>query len=49
MNLNNMNVYSNFPSYTSRIKYPICFDFSMNDKFLCIGNDEGKALLYKLY
>ena len=44
-----MCVYSNFPTYASRIKYPICFDFSANDKFLAVGNDEGKAILYKLY
>jgi len=48
MNLNTLNVYSNFPTFTSRIKFPICFDFSANDKYVSVGNDEGKALLYKL-
>ncbi len=48
MNLDNLKVYSNFPNYTSRIKFPICFDFSANDQYLSIGNDEGKALLYRL-
>lgn len=47
--MNTLNVFSNFPNYTSKIKYPICFDYSVNDKYLSIGNDEGKALLYKFY
>ena len=49
MNIQTRNVYQNFPNYTSKIKYPICFDYSLNDKYLCVGNDEGKALLYRLY
>ena len=49
MNIQTKNVYQNFPNYTSKIKYPICFDYSLNDKYLCVGNDEGKALLYRLY
>lgn len=44
-----MNVYSNLPTFTSRIKYPICFDFTAQDRFLVVGNDEGRALLYKLF
>ncbi|MCQ2820553.1 MAG: hypothetical protein MJ252_25085 [archaeon] len=46
--LNTMKVYSNFPNANDRIKYPICFDFNSNNSLLGIGNDEGKALLYKI-
>ena len=44
-----MSIYSNFPTYTNQIKYPICCDFSGDDKYLSIGNDEGRALLYELF
>lgn len=49
MNLHTKNVFSNFPNHTSKIKNAICFDYSINDKYLAVGNDEGRALLYKLY
>ena len=48
-NLDNMSVYSNFPTFANQIKYPICSDFSTDDKYLSIGNDEGRALLYQLF
>jgi len=48
INLENMSVYSNFPTFANQIKYPICCDFSSDDKHLSIGNDEGRALLYQL-
>lgn len=44
-----MSVYSNFPTFSNQIKYPICCDFSADDKYLAIGNDEGRALLYQLF
>ena len=47
-NVENMKVYSNFPSFKERMKYPTCFDFSCNDKYFTVGNDEGKAFLYKV-
>lgn len=48
VNLSTMTVYSNFPSYKDNIKYPFCFDFNSEDKYLSIGNDEGNALLFKI-
>lgn len=48
VNLQTMQVYQNFPSFKERIKYPTCFDFNCDDSNLCIGNDEGKAFLYKI-
>ena len=46
-NLDTMKMYSNFPSYKERVKYPFCFDFNSDNTFFSIGNDEGKLFLYK--
>ncbi len=46
-NLETMKMYSNFPSYKERVKYPFCFDFNCDNTFFAIGNDEGKSFLYK--
>lgn len=43
-----LTVFSNFPSFRDKIKYPMSAAFNSNSELLCIGNDEGNALLYKL-
>ena len=42
-----LKMYSNFPSYKERVKYPFCFDFNNDNTFFSIWNDEGKLFLYK--
>jgi U3 small nucleolar RNA-associated protein 18 len=46
-NLDTMKMYSNFPSFKERIKYPFCIDFNSDNSYFAIGNDEGKLLLYQ--
>jgi U3 small nucleolar RNA-associated protein 18 len=46
VNLDNMKVYQNFPSYKEHFKYPFCFDFNSSNNYLSIGNDEGKSFLF---
>jgi U3 small nucleolar RNA-associated protein 18 len=46
VNLENMKVYQNFPSFKDHFKYPFCFDFNSKNNFLSIGNDEGKSFLF---
>ncbi|GFV62804.1 u3 small nucleolar RNA-associated protein 18 homolog [Trichonephila clavipes] len=41
-------VFSNFPGINSNLRYPKSLDFSPNSGFLCIGNDAGKAKIYRL-
>ena len=48
VNLQTMQVYQNFPGFKARMKYPTCLDFNCDDSYLSIGNDEGKAFLYKI-
>ena len=46
-NLDTMKMYSNFPSFKERIKYPFCIDFNSDNSYFAIGNDEGKLFLYQ--
>ncbi|KAJ1947768.1 U3 snoRNP protein [Kickxella alabastrina] len=41
-------VFSNWPSSKSHLGHVQCMDFSPNSGFMAIGNDGGKALLYRL-
>ncbi|KAJ1964465.1 U3 snoRNP protein [Dipsacomyces acuminosporus] len=41
-------VFANWPHMKARLGKVECFDFSPHSGFLAIGNDSGKALLYKL-
>jgi U3 small nucleolar RNA-associated protein 18 len=41
-------VYSNWPTSHTPLGYVWSLDFSPQSKFLAIGNDQGKCLLYKL-
>ena len=48
VNLENKNVYVNFPSFREHLKYPFCFDFNFDNSLISIGNDEGKAFLFHI-
>ena len=48
VNLENKNVFNNFPSIREHLKYPFCFDFNCDNSLLSIGNDEGKAFLFHI-
>jgi U3 small nucleolar RNA-associated protein 18 len=41
-------VFSNWPTSKTPLGYVWSMDFSPTSKFLAIGNDKGKCLLYKL-
>merc|ERR1711862_87495 len=41
-------VFSNWPTRNTPLGYVFSFDFSLNSKYLAIGNDKGKCLLYEL-
>lgn len=43
-----LTVFSNWPSFRDRIKYPMACCFNSTNELLSIGNDEGISLLYKL-
>jgi len=43
-----MTVYSNFPSFKSNLKYVTALDYSKGSGYMCVANDTGRALLYKL-
>ena len=48
VNLENKNVFNNFPSFREHLKYPFCFDFNSDNSLISIGNDEGKAFLFHI-
>ena len=48
INLENKNVFNNFPSFREHLKYPFCFDFNSDNSLISIGNDEGKAFLFHI-
>ena len=48
VNLENKNVFVNFPSFREHMKYPFCFDFNCDNSLISIGNDEGKAFLFHI-
>jgi U3 small nucleolar RNA-associated protein 18 len=41
-------VFSNWPTSKTPLKYVWSMDFSPGSKYLAIGNDHGKCLLYRL-
>lgn len=41
-------VFSNFPKKTDGLHIPMALDFSPNSGYLSVGNNKGKALLYRL-
>lgn len=41
-------VFSNWPTSKTPLGYVSCMDFSPQSKFLAVGNDKGKCLLYQL-
>lgn len=41
-------VFSNWPTSKTPLGYVFSMDFSSDSKFLAVGNDKGKCLLYKL-
>jgi U3 small nucleolar RNA-associated protein 18 len=41
-------VFSNWPTSKTPLRYVSSIDFSPQSKFIAIGNDKGKCLLYKL-
>lgn len=43
-----LTVFSNWPSFKDRIKYPMTCCFNSTSELFSIGNDEGISLLYKL-
>eukprot|EP00039_Didymoeca_costata_P013263 m.198855 g.198855 ORF g.198855 m.198855 type:complete len:472 (+) comp15721_c0_seq2:160-1575(+) len=43
-----MSVFENWPTSGSPLNYVNCVDFSPSGGYLAVGNDKGKALLYRL-
>jgi U3 small nucleolar RNA-associated protein 18 len=41
-------VFSNWPTNKTPLKYVWSMDFSPQSRFLAMGNDKGKCILYKL-
>ncbi|KAJ2172494.1 U3 snoRNP protein, partial [Coemansia sp. RSA 520] len=41
-------VFSNWPGSNSHLGHVQCVDFSPKSGFMAVGNDAGKALLYRL-
>ncbi|KAJ1905495.1 U3 snoRNP protein, partial [Coemansia sp. IMI 209127] len=41
-------VFSNWPSMSSSLGFVQCIDFSPHSGFMAVGNDKGKAMLYRL-
>jgi len=48
LHLQSNTIFSNWPSRNTPLSYVFDFDFSHDNKYLCIGNDKGKCLLYEL-
>jgi hypothetical protein len=47
IDLKKMKYEEDFPPNKFAIKYPFSMDFSCDDNYFVVGNDEGRALLYK--
>ena len=47
LHLPSLTVFSNWPTSRTPLRYVNTFDFSPNSGYLSIGNDKGKALLYR--
>jgi len=48
MHFPSMTVYSNFPHVSENVMRPQCLDFSPHSGFFSLGNNRGRALLYRL-
>lgn len=48
LHLNSMSVFSNFPDLKYNLKYVTSVDISPRSGMMCVGNDTGRALLFKL-
>ncbi|KAJ1523333.1 hypothetical protein ONE63_001204 [Megalurothrips usitatus] len=48
MHFPSMTVFSNFPHISENVFRPQCLDFSPHSGFLTLGNNRGRALLYRL-
>ncbi|CAB4406560.1 unnamed protein product [Rhizophagus irregularis] len=48
VHLPSFNVFPNWPNIANPLGYVQCFDFSPNSGYITIGNEKGKALLYRL-
>lgn len=48
VHLPSLTVFSNWPTSRTPLRYVNAFDFSPNSGYISIGNDRGKALLYRL-
>lgn len=48
VHLPSLTVFSNWPTSRTPLRYVHTFDFSPNSGYLSIGNDRGKALLFRL-
>lgn len=48
VHLPSMTVFSNWPTTRSPLSFPKVVDFSADSRYLGIGNDKGRALLYRL-
>jgi U3 small nucleolar RNA-associated protein 18 len=48
LHIPSLSVFSNWPSFRDKLKYPMTASFNSTSELLCIGNDEGQALLYNL-
>lgn len=48
MHVPSRTVFSNWPTSKTPLRYIWSMDFSPQSKFLAVGNDKGKCLLYKL-
>ena len=47
VHLPSLTVFSNWPTSRTPLRYVHTFDFSPNSGYLSIGNDRGKALLFR--
>eukprot|EP00831_Metopus_contortus_P051650 TRINITY_DN43371_c0_g1_i1.p1 TRINITY_DN43371_c0_g1~~TRINITY_DN43371_c0_g1_i1.p1 ORF type:complete len:263 (-),score=45.20 TRINITY_DN43371_c0_g1_i1:35-823(-) len=47
IHLPTLTAYSNFPTAQTNLKYPSSLSFSSNGKYIAVGNDEGKAHLFR--
>ncbi|EKX37648.1 hypothetical protein GUITHDRAFT_77909 [Guillardia theta CCMP2712] len=48
LHVSSNSVFSNWPTSSTPLHYVSSVDFSANNRFLAIGNDRGKVLLYRL-
>lgn len=47
MHMQSGTIFANWPTRNTPLGYVFDFDFSPDDRYMCIGNDKGKCLLYE--